>query len=204
MNVTSFRSILNEALALPKDKEMQARDIYHHDENLFWPKRSDTFLPSEFPKLNALVLLSGARIIHEQGKTPVTADMGDNAHIRMPLPKDFVSPSAYGHVLLHELAHWTNHKGILKREFAFAGFGSSAQEELTAELASYMLGDEFGITGMDQMALSYLKHFTEMLENSLDVMIGKTTKDAMFEESFNEARKVVAWVHSLVGEPEPA
>lgn len=200
MNITSYRSILNDALALPKDKEMQAQDIYHNDEHLLWPKRSDKFMPSLFPKLNALVLLSGARIIHEQGKTPITSEMGARAHIRMPLPKDFVSPSAYGHVLLHELAHWTNHSGKLRRPWNF--FKAREQEELTAELASYMLGDEFGITGMDQMALSYLKNYTEVLQFA--AIFGDKTSDELFEEAFNEALKVVAWVHSLVGEPEPA
>lgn len=199
MDTISYRAILHDALALPKDKEMQATDVYHRNEGLIWPKKSNKFLPTAFPKLNALVALSGVRVIHEQGKTPVTSGLGDSAYIQMPMPEDFVSPAAYGHVLLHELAHYTHHCGILMRPWDY----SSSQEELVAELSSYMLSDMFGITGMDQMALSYLKAFVEMLASNFEVVFGIRTREELFEESFNAARAVVKWAHGLVGEPEP-
>jgi putative DNA primase/helicase len=66
--------------------------------------------------------------------------------IHLPDKGQFPSADNYYAIALHELGHWTGHPSRLGRDLAHP-FGSEgyAKEELRAEIASMILGDELGI-----------------------------------------------------------
>ena len=66
--------------------------------------------------------------------------------IQLPHKEQFESADRYYATALHELGHWTGHHSRLDRDLANP-FGSEAyaKEELRAEIASMILGDELGI-----------------------------------------------------------
>jgi antirestriction protein ArdC len=66
--------------------------------------------------------------------------------IRLPSPERFGSAEAFYATLAHERAHWTGHPSRLARDFG-QRFGDPAYalEELTAELASAIIGAELGL-----------------------------------------------------------
>lgn len=83
----------------------------------------------------------------------VKLDQADKAYysrtsdaIHMPGRGQFADAVSYYHVGLHELSHWTGHPDRMNREGGNP-FGSPeyAREELRAEIASLLMGEEIGI-----------------------------------------------------------
>ncbi|MCV5633333.1 zincin-like metallopeptidase domain-containing protein, partial [Escherichia coli] len=66
--------------------------------------------------------------------------------IHLPQQASFPSADRYYATALHELSHWTGHASRLDRDLSHP-FGSEgyAREELRAEIASMIIGDELGI-----------------------------------------------------------
>ena len=95
-------------------------------------------------RVEALLRESQADIRHEAGATPHYSLTKDR--IVMPERGQFPDAGRYAATALHELGHWTGHPSRLNRSMAHA-FGSPAyaREELRAEVASYLLGQELGI-----------------------------------------------------------
>ncbi|MBN8924579.1 MAG: antirestriction protein [Rhodanobacter sp. 68-29] len=95
-------------------------------------------------RVEALLKESQADIRHEAGATPHYSLTKDR--IVMPERGQFLDAGRYAATALHELGHWTGHPSRLNRSMAHA-FGSPdyAREELRAEIASYLLGQELGI-----------------------------------------------------------
>lgn len=87
---------------------------------------------------------SGASIAHVPGRGAFYRPAADS--ITMPERAQFPSAAAYYATALHELGHWTGHSSRLDRDLAHP-FGSAgyAREELRAEIASMIIGDELGI-----------------------------------------------------------
>jgi len=66
--------------------------------------------------------------------------------IRLPEQGQFETAASYYATALHELGHWTAHPTRLDRNIAhFFGSEEYAREELRAEIASLMLGDDIGV-----------------------------------------------------------
>ena len=95
-------------------------------------------------RVEGLLRESQADIRHEAGATPHYSLTKDR--IVMPERGQFPDAGRYAATALHELGHWTGHPSRLNRSMAHA-FGSPdyAREELRAEIASYLLGQELGI-----------------------------------------------------------
>jgi len=87
---------------------------------------------------------SGASITHAPGDRAFYRPATDSIHL--PDRGQFPSADNYYATALHELGHWTGHASRLDRDLAHP-FGSEgyAKEELRAEIASMILGDELGI-----------------------------------------------------------
>ena len=87
---------------------------------------------------------SGAQIRHHAGDGAYYAPAIDAIH--MPNRERFHDAAGYYATALHELGHWTGHETRLARDLSNP-FGSEgyAREELRAEIASMILGDELGI-----------------------------------------------------------
>src|ERR1035441_7028029 len=71
----------------------------------------------------------------------------------------------YNMTALHELGHWTGHTSRLARDLSnpFRSEGY-AREELRAEIASLMLGDELGIGHDPGQHVAYIESWIKVLE----------------------------------------
>lgn len=91
-----------------------------------------------------ILAASGATIKHNINSGAYYRPSTDAMH--MPEKGAFATADAYYATALHELGHWTGHPARLDRDLSHP-FGSEgyAKEELRAEIASMVLGDELGI-----------------------------------------------------------
>ena len=111
-------------------------------------------------------------------EVPVLHRNGDSAHynltkdhIVLPRCDQFEDRDRYYGTLLHELAHSTGHPVRLDRETLTQGTtdgrGSAmyAREELRAEIASMMLGDELGVGYVPDQQEAYVAGWIAALED---------------------------------------
>ena len=101
---------------------------------------------------------------------------GDRAYYslkddRVVLPErsQFDSQPAYTHTALHELGHATGHPSRLNRATLVnhGGFGSEAyaREELRAEIAAMMTGEQLGVGHEPRHGTAYVSSWIKALEN---------------------------------------
>jgi putative DNA primase/helicase len=118
---------------------------------------------------------------HERAETILTrSDIsirhvpGDRAFYRLPddtitLPErgQFASGDRYYATALHELGHATGHPSRLNREDLGHPFGSEpyAREELRAEIASLMLGEQLGIGHDPGQHVAYVASWIKALQH---------------------------------------
>lgn len=107
---------------------------------------------------------SGARITHAPGDRAFYRPSTDS--ITMPERSQFETADRYYATALHELGHWTGHPSRLDRDLRHP-FGSEgyAKEELRAEIASMILGDELGIGHDPGQHAAYVGSWIKALEN---------------------------------------
>ncbi|MFA5922422.1 MAG: strawberry notch family protein [Methylococcaceae bacterium] len=105
-------------------------------------KQEHTWDPIE--RVEGILTASGADIHHNGGSRAFYRSLTDSIHL--PDKSQFPSAENYYGTALHELGHWTGKEDRLNRDLAHP-FGSEgyAKEELRAEIASMILGDELGI-----------------------------------------------------------
>ena len=87
--------------------------------------------------------------------------------ITLPEREQFPSGDRYYATALHELGHATGHPSRLNREDLGHPFGSEAyaREELRAEIASLMLGEQLGIGHDPGQHVAYVGSWIRALEN---------------------------------------
>jgi len=128
------------------------------------PLDKSSLVPSWNPNEKAETILqnSGAVIKHNQRNRAFYSLSTDE--ICLP-PKDhFLTQDAYYATALHELGHWTGHVSRLAREFGPFGSEVYAREELRAEIASWMLGQDLGIGHDPGQHLAYVGSWIKALE----------------------------------------
>lgn len=112
------------------------------------------------------------QILNASG-VPIRHLSGDKAYyspgldrITMPERQQFDSGDKYYATALHELGHATGHPSRLNRDLT-GGFGSEsyAKEELRAEIASMMIGQELQIGHDPGQHVAYLQSWVKVLEN---------------------------------------
>lgn len=86
--------------------------------------------------------------------------------IHLPDKSQFPDASHYYATALHELGHWTGHSSRLDRDLIHP-FGSEgyAREELRAEIASMLLGDELGIGHDPGQHTAYVGSWIKVLQD---------------------------------------
>ena len=96
-------------------------------------------------RAEAIVEASGMKVLHDQSDRAFYRVSTDQVH--MPGREQFPSADKYYSTKLHEMGHWTGHPSRLDRPVGQNPFGSEeyAKEELRAEIASMMIGDDLGI-----------------------------------------------------------
>lgn len=106
---------------------------------------------------------SGAVIRHGGQDRAFYRPATDSIH--MPDKALFPSADNYYATALHELGHWTGHESRLDRDLVHP-FGSEeyAKEELRAEIASMILGDELGVGHDPGQHAAYVASWIKALE----------------------------------------
>lgn len=128
------------------------------------PLDKSSLVPSWDPneKAEAILQNSGAVIKHNQRNRAFYSLSTDE--ICLP-PKDhFMGQDTYYATALHEIGHWTGHVSRLAREFGPFGSEVYAREELRAEIASWMLGQDLGIGHDPGQHLAYVGSWIKALE----------------------------------------
>lgn len=114
-------------------------------------------------KAESILSASGAVIKHDQSNQAFYSPLRDEIHL--PPKVNFDAPEKYYATALHELGHWTGDASRLNREsggpFGSAGY---AREELRAEIASWMLGQDIGIAHDPGQHASYVQSWVKALE----------------------------------------
>lgn len=107
---------------------------------------------------------SGAEIHHDEHDRAFYRMSTDSIHL--PEKSQFSTADNYYATALHELGHWTGHESRLGRDLAHP-FGSEAyaKEELRAEIASMILGDEIGIGHDPQQHAAYVESWIKVLRD---------------------------------------
>jgi len=107
---------------------------------------------------------SGAHLTHVDGDRAFYRPATDR--ITLPEKSQFESADRYYATALHELGHWTGHPSRLDRDLAHP-FGSQgyAKEELRAEIASMILGDELGIGHDPGQHAAYVGSWIKVLQD---------------------------------------
>ncbi len=111
------------------------------------------------------VLNASGAIIHHGGSDRAFYRPSTDS-IHLPLKSQFPCAENYYATALHELGHWTGHSSRLDRDLIHP-FGSEgyAREELRAEIASMILGDELGIGHDPGQHVAYVSSWIKALED---------------------------------------
>jgi putative DNA primase/helicase len=141
-------------------------------------------------RIEQMLQRSGAMIRHSEADRAFYRPATDSIHL--PPQSQFSSPDRYYATLLHELGHWTGHPSRLDRDLAHA-FGSEgyAREELRAEIASLILGDELGIGHDPRQHAAYVGTWIQVLQDD-PLEIFRAAADA---------EKIQAYVLALEQQP---
>ncbi|EPY00218.1 zincin-like metallopeptidase domain-containing protein, partial [Magnetospirillum fulvum] len=112
--------------------------------------------------------------------------------IHLPPKGVFVGQEAYYATLLHELGHATGHPSRLVRTFGPFGSELYAREELRAEIASYMLARDLGISHDPSNHASYVESWLKVLRDD---------KNEIFRAA-RDAETIKSWVTEPERRPE--
>ncbi len=118
-------------------------------------------------RAEALIKSSGVRVDHVADDRAYYSMKDDR--VVLPDRSQFDSQSAYTHTALHELGHATGHPDRLNRPtlVKHGGFGSEAyaREELRAEIAVMMIGEQLGVGHEPRHGTAYVSSWIKALEN---------------------------------------
>ena len=118
-------------------------------------------------RAEALIRSTGVRVDHVAGDRAYYSLKDDR--VVLPDRSQFESQSAYTHTALHELGHATGHPDRLNRPTLVnhGGFGSEAyaREELRAEIAAMMTGEQLGVGHEPRHGTAYVSSWIKALEN---------------------------------------
>lgn len=123
----------------------------------------------QIERADRIISASGAIILNDQEDRAFYRPSTDRIH--MPGLAQFPEASDYYAVLFHELAHWSGSDKRLKRDLT-GSFGSEsyAREELRAEIASMIIGDELGLGHNPDRHASYVQSWIKKLkEDPLEI-----------------------------------
>lgn len=130
------------------------------------PPRTPPVPPEWNPidRAEALLQASGAKITELPGNRAFYSPATDS--ITLPERSQFPSADRFYGTALHEVGHWTGAPNRLDRDLAHP-FGSEgyAKEELRAEIASMILGDELQIGHDPEQHVAYVASWIKALED---------------------------------------
>ena len=113
-------------------------------------------------KAESILAASGATIKHDQSNRAFYSPLRDEIHL--PPKENFDAPEKYYYTALHELGHWTGETSRLNRQGGAFGTEQYAREELRAEIASWMLGQDIGVQHDPGQHTAYVASWIKALE----------------------------------------
>ena len=114
-------------------------------------------------RAEGILVASGANITHSPGGRAYYSLATDAIHL--PLKEQYPTAARYYASALHELGHWTGAAARLGRNLGHpSGSEMYAREELRAEIASMMLGEEIGIGYDPGQHAAYVNSWIKVLE----------------------------------------
>jgi putative DNA primase/helicase len=119
---------------------------------------------SAVERAERILQASGAVIRHGEQDRAFYRPATDSIHL--PDKGQFPTADNYYATALHELGHWTGHDSRLDRDLAHP-FGSEgyAKEELRAEIASMILGEELGVGHDPKQHTAYVGSWIKALQD---------------------------------------
>ncbi|WP_240916327.1 ArdC family protein [Pedobacter sp. HDW13] len=143
-------------------------------------------------RAESLIAASGAKVEHKFIDRAYYHPLYDI--ITMPDRSQFDLSSGYYATLLHELAHWTGHPDRLNRtELMSSGKEAYAKEELRAEIASMLIGDEFRIGHDPSQHTAYIESWVSILEDTpFEIFSAAADAEKIFSflSSFEQKREI--------------
>lgn len=139
-------------------------------------------------KAENILAASGATIKHDQSNRAFYRRAEDAIHL--PPKENFDAPDKYYSTALHELGHWTGDEKRLNREKGPFGSELYAREELRAEIASWMLGQEIGIGHDPGQHTAYVQSWIQVLkEDPYEIVRACRDAEKIKEYVFDLERK---------------
>lgn len=145
-----------------------------------WIAPAPTFDPLE--RAEAIVAGAGVPVLHDQHDRAFYRPMSDQIHL--PPLAAFKGRAEYYETVLHELGHATGHGSRLDRFFGPFGSEGYAREELRAEIASYMLARDLGLSFDPSNHASYVESWLTALRED---------KNEIFHAA-RDAETIKTWV----------
>jgi antirestriction protein ArdC len=144
-------------------------------------------------RAEALLKASGVEIRHDQADRAFYRPATDKIHL--PPRDSFKSADSFYSTALHELGHASGHPSRLDRDLAHP-FGSVgyAKEELRAEIASLMIGDQLGIGHDPGQHAAYVKSWVQILKDDPKEIL----------RASRDADKITGYVMNLEKDRAPA
>jgi antirestriction protein ArdC len=144
-------------------------------------------------RAESMLKVSGADIRHDQADRAFYRPATDRIHL--PARDSFKSADTFYATALYELGHWSGHPSRLDRDLAhpFDSIGY-ANEELRAEIASLMIGDQLGIGHDPGQHAAYVKSWIQVLKDDPKEIL----------RASRDADKITAYVLDLEKERMPA
>lgn len=139
-------------------------------------------------KAENILAASGATIKHDQSNRAFYRRMEDAIHL--PPKENFDAPDKYYSTALHELGHWTGDEKRLNREKGPFGSELYAREELRAEIASWMLGQDIGVGHDPGQHAAYVQSWIQVLkEDPYEIVRAGRDAEKIKEYVFDLERK---------------
>ena len=144
-------------------------------------------------RAESVLKASGVEIRHDQANRAFYRPATDKIHL--PSRDSFKSADNFYSTALHELGHASGHPSRLDRDLAHP-FGSVgyAKEELRAEIASLMIGDQLGIGYDPGQHAAYVKSWVQILKDDPKEIL----------RASRDADKITGYVMDLEKERAPA
>lgn len=126
-----------------------------------WKAPAPVAIPQLLERAETMIAGAGVPVLHDQNDRAFYRPSTDKIHL--PPVASFKNQVAYYETVLHELGHATGHQNRLNREFGPFGGEVYAREELRAEIASYMLARDLGISFDPSNHAAYVKSWLKVL-----------------------------------------
>ncbi|WP_096704151.1 zincin-like metallopeptidase domain-containing protein [Magnetospirillum sp. 15-1] len=141
-------------------------------------------------RAEAMISSANVPVFHDQRDRAYYSPASDDIHL--PDRASFRDHIAYYETTLHELGHATGHRSRLNRAFGPFGSEGYAKEELRAEIASYMLARDLGISFDPGNHAAYVESWLKVLRDD---------RNEIFRAA-RDAETIKTWVMEPEKRPE--